>query len=76
MTLKSSGLPPRTAVPDEQQPLETTEHVFFARQIPPPVQPSLCPEDKAVKGGPRCSCLSILPVHGKKLVPPLRQHQT
>lgn len=57
---KSLGLPPRTAVPDEQQPLETTENVFFARQIPPLVQPSLCPEDKAVKAGPRCSCLSIL----------------
>lgn len=57
---KSFGLPPRAAMPDEQRPLETTEDVFFASQIPLPVQPSLCPQDKAVKAGPRCSCLSIL----------------
>ena len=57
---KSFGLPPRTAVPDKQWTVETTEDVFFARQIPPPVQPRLCPEDKAVKAGPRCSCFSIL----------------
>lgn len=57
---KSFRLPLRTAVPDKHWPSGTTEDVFFARQIPPPVQRSRCPQNKAVKAGPRCSCLSIL----------------
>lgn len=37
---KSFGSPPHTEVPDEHQPLEMTEDVHSARQIPPTVQPS------------------------------------